>query len=530
MLDFYFKFNDKMGYKVYNPYAVTAIATISALMSGFDVSSVSAFVDQKDYLSYFDNPNSITQGGITAAMTGGSFLSACVCGYVMDGLGRLPLIRLSAVFWMIGCAIQCSAQNIAQLICGRLISGIGIGFASSATPVYIAEIAPKRIRGTLGGLYQWALTWGIMIMFYIGYGCSYIKGPASFRTAWGLMMLPSVLLLVGSLFIAESPRWLAKNGRWEEATHIIAMIQANGDVNSEDVLIELGEIQAEEQKEQCSNFGLMDLFRKENLSRTLVGLFTKIWQQLTGMNVLMYYIVYMFQMAGFHGNNLLVSASIQYVINMAMTVPGILLIDRVGRRKALMAGSFGLFTCLLCLVCVLSVYAIPITDPAPDQMITITVNNKKASKAAISMSFLFVACFAPTWGPVTWIYCSEIFPTSQRAHANGLTTGINWLFNFALAMFVPTAFKNITWKTYIIFLVFDFLMIIHVFVCFPETKGKTLEEIALMWDAKIPAWKTASWTPDLSQYQDESNNSDQSSVIVQHWKSPTPSEKMSEVP
>lgn len=486
-----------MGYTVYNPYLLAAISTIGGMLFGFDISSVSSFVSTDSYLNYFNSPGSLEQGGITASMAGGSFLSSCITGYFVDRFGRRPVIQAATGFWIVGCAIQCSAQDVAQLIVGRVVAGFGIGFASSTVPVYISELAPKRIRGRLGGLFQWAVTWGIMIMFYIGYGCTFIEGVASFRTAWGIMMIPGALLLAGTFVLAESPRWLAKEGRWEEAIHIISMVQGGGDVNHPDVTLEIEEIrEALEIESANAHITVFDLFRKPNLNRTLVGISAQVWQQLTGMNVMMYYIVYIFQMAGFSGDVALTSSSIQYVINMVMTVPALIFIDRWGRRRMLLTGSILCGLWLLIMVILLGVFSSPLVDPPASQMITITVTNKKASKAIISVSYLFVASFAPTWGPGIWVYCSEIFPTSQRGLANGICAGANWIFNFALALFVPTAFKNITWKTYIIFLAFCFVMTFHVYFMFPETKGKTLEEIGLMWDAKIPAWRTSEWMPE----------------------------------
>lgn len=486
-----------MGYTSYNPYLLASIATIGGLLFGFDISSVSSFVDQAQYRAYFGYPDSITQGGITASMAGGSFLTSCFCGYFVDKFGRRPIIQLSACIWIIGCAIQCSARNVAQLICGRVIAGFAVGFASSTVPIYISELSPKRIRGRLGGIFQWAITWGIMIMFFIGYGCSFIDSTSSFRLAWGIMMIPGAFLLAGTFILAESPRWLAKQERWEEAIHIISMIQAKGDVNHPDVALEIEEIrEAIEIERLNSNITVLDLFKKDSINRTMVGLWAQIWQQLTGMNVMMYYIVYLFQMAGYEGSTALVSSSIQYVINMVMTIPALLFIDSWGRRRVLIAGSILMGIWLLCMSVLLGVYSTELTDIPDSELIRITVLNKHASKAIISVSYLFVASFAPTWGPGIWIYCSEIFPTSQRGVANGICTAANWLFNFALAMFVPTAFKNITWRTYIIFLVFCFVMTFHVYFLFPETKGKSLEEIGMMWDAKIPAWRTSTWEPE----------------------------------
>lgn len=492
-------------FKVYNPYVTACVACIGGMLFGFDISSVSAFVGQPAYNDYFNTPDSLTQGGITSSMAGGSFLGSLVSGLLSDRFGRKFVISLSSVVWIIGAAIQCSAQNIGQLIAGRLIAGIAIGFASSQVPVYVAELAPAKIRGRLVGLFQWSVTWGIMIMFYISYGCTKIDGPASFRTAWGIQMVPGLMLLVGTLILPESPRWLANKDRWEETIDIVSRVNGGGDVNHPDVLIEIEEIKEVVRIDrEAKSVKLFDLFKKDSINRTMVGVWAQIWQQLTGMNVMMYYIVTVFNMAGYEGDANLVASSIQYVINVVMTVPALLFIDRWGRRPLLLFGCVFMWTWLFAEGGILATYAIPI-DGLPDNpnvTIFIPEDHKPAAKAVIACSYLFVATFAPTWGPGIWIYCSEIFPLRQRALANGLCAAMNWIFNFALGMFVPSAFKNISWKTFIIFGVFCVVMAIHVFLLFPETKGKSLEEIDQIWANNVPAWRSASFQPRLPSITD----------------------------
>lgn len=487
-----------MAFRIYNPYVTAFIATIGGMLFGFDISSVSSFINQKHYQDYFNKPDSLTQGGITASMPGGSFLGCLCSGYLSDKLGRKPVIQLSAIIWMIGAAVQCSSQNIGQLIAGRVIAGVAIGFASSQVPVYISEISPKNIRGRLGGLFQWAVTWGIMIMFYIGYGCSFIDSTTSFRLAWGLQMVPGFILLCGTLILPESPRWLASKDKWEEAIETIANVQGGGDVNHPQVLIEVEEIKEVVRIErESADVKILDLFKKDSLNRTMVGIWGQIWQQLCGMNVLMYYIVYIFSMAGYEGDATLVSSSIQYVINVVMTIPALLFLDKVGRRAVLLTGAALMMIFLFAIAGILATYSYSVDEVDGNDQIKIKLpkDNKSASNAVIACSYLFVASYAPTWGPTMWLYCSEIFPMRQRALANGIAASANWIFNFAIAMFTPVSFRNITWKTYIIFGVFCIAMFIHVFLLFPETKGKSLEEINQIWEERIPAWRTASFEP-----------------------------------
>lgn len=485
-------------YTTYNPYVAALIATVGAMMFGFDISSVSAFVSEEAYRSFFNYPDSVTQGGITASMSGGSFLGALVAGVLSDWRGRKPVIQLSGCFWMVGAAIQSSSQNIGQLIAGRVIAGIGIGLASAQVPVYIAEIAPKRIRGRLGSMFQWAVTWGIMIMFYISYGCTFIEGPASFRTAWGIMILPGAILVAAVFVVPESPRWLASKDRWDEAIHIISMIEANGDLESPRVKEEIEEVRiSAEISRESKSVTIIDLFRKDSIYRTSVGIFAQIWQQLSGINVSMLYIVNVFEMAGYQGNAALVSSSINYVINVIMTIPALLFIDSWGRRPLLITGAIFMMIWMFTTAGLMASYGHYVDSVGGNTNLRWLVDSPSASKALIASSYLFTASFAPTWGPGVWLYVSEIFPLKQRALANGVCAAANWIFNFALSFFVPPAFTNIQWRIYIIFGVFCFVMAFHVFFMFPETKGKSLEEIEFMWQEHVPAWKSSSLKVDV---------------------------------
>jgi MFS family permease len=215
------------------------------------------------------------------------------------------------------------------------------------------------------------------------------------------------------------------------------------------------------------------------------------------MNVMMYYITYVFAMAGLKGNNLLVSSSIQYVINVVMTVPALLFVDRWGRRPTLLVGALLMATWLFANAGLLGKYGVYQPNGIDGVKEASTLVSGPASKAVIACSYLFVASFAPTWGPVSWIYPPELYPLRVRGKAVALATSANWAFNFALGYFVPPAFVNIQWRTYIVFGVFCIAMFIHVFFMFPETAGKPLEEVTALFEDPhgpkyigTPAWKT----------------------------------------
>ncbi|KAK9315913.1 general substrate transporter [Lipomyces starkeyi] len=480
-----------MVLKTYNPYVVAAAATIGGMLFGFDVSSVSAFVDNPTYRQFFNYPDDVKQGGITSAMAGGSFVGSLISGRISDILGRRYAIQCGAIIWMIGSLVQCTVQNTTQLIIGRLISGVAIGICSSQVPVYIAELSPKKIRGRLVGLFQWAITWGIMIMFFISYGCSFMTGAKSFRIAWGLQIVPGALLLSALVFFPESPRWLATKDRWDEATNVIAHIQGGGDMDHPDVLLEMQEIREVVRIDRMSkDVSVFDLFAPGSRLRTFVGASAQMWQQLTGINVMMYYVVYTFAMAGYEGSAGLISSSIQYVVNVIMTVPAILFIDKWGRRPLLLTGSTFMALWLFLVGGIMGQYGHYVDSLNGNSEIKWTVPNRSAAQSIIAFNYLFVGTFAPSWGPGAWIYVSEIFPLKQRALANGFCASINWTFNFLLAFCVPPGFKYIQWRVYIIFAIFCVIMTFHVYFMFPETKGKTLEEVDLIWEENIAPWKS----------------------------------------
>ena len=235
----------------------------------------------------------------------------------------------------------------------------------------------------------------------------------------------------------------------------------------------------------------LELVKPNMIYRTHVGVFTQIWSQLTGMNVMMYYITYVFGMTGLTGNTNLVASSIQYVINVLMTIFALVFIDRWGRRVPLLVGSTFMAIWMYANAGLMASYGKPAPagglNGVPEESWQI---GGPPGKAVIACTYLFVASYAPTWGPVSWIYPPELFPLRLRGKANAVCTAANWIFNFALSYFVPPAFTNIKWQTYIIFGVFCTAMTIHVFFAFPETSGKTLEDVEELFLAKVPAWKT----------------------------------------
>ncbi|KAK4493649.1 hypothetical protein PRZ48_014834 [Zasmidium cellare] len=479
-------------YRFSNIYVLAAFGTIGGALFGFDVSSMSAWIGTDQYNDYFNHPNSNLQGGITASMSAGSFLGAIAAGFLADRLGRKVALQIACIVFIIGCAIVCSSQNVGQLIAGRVINGLGIGVCSSQVCVYLAELSPSAIRGRIVGIQQWAIEWGILVMYLVCYACARtVSGPAAFRIAWGVQAIPAMILAVALFCFPESPRWLAGRERWEECLEVLADLHGKGDRENPIVVAEFEEVrEAQRIAADAQGVGFFELFGPRIWKRTLAGTSVQMWQQLLGGNVAMYYVVYIFEMAGLSGNANLTSSIIQYVIFLATTGVMLPFIDRIGRRQLLISGSVICMTLHYATAGVMATYGQPVPDVGGNTNLRLLLS-PTPGKAVIALSYIFTGIYGLTWAPTGWIYCSEVFPLKYRAKGVGLSAATNWIFNFALAYFLPPAFKNITWKTYIIFGVFCTVMTVHIFFTYPETARKTLEEIDVLFDSNIAPWRSA---------------------------------------
>ena len=243
------------------------------------------------YQQTFHFPGPSAQGAIVAAMPAGSFVGALAVTQLADRIGRKRTIIISGIFWVIGSILQCASVNRAMLVVGRIISGLAVGLASAVVPIYQAEITAPGIRGRIVSLQQWSITWGILIQYFIQFGCSYINGVASFRIPWGLQMIPAIILSAGMTLFPESPRWLFDNNREDEALQVLADLHGGGDTSNELVQLEYEEIKQQVQYERREGAkSYLDLLKPGNPRRVLLGCSLQMWSQLSGMNIMMYVI------------------------------------------------------------------------------------------------------------------------------------------------------------------------------------------------------------------------------------------------
>ncbi|KAF2639813.1 general substrate transporter [Massarina eburnea CBS 473.64] len=484
-----------MGFKfpkIYNVYFLACVATMGGMLFGFDISSMSAIIGTDQYLNYFDNPNGLIQGSIGSALAAGSVVGSIIAGPVSDKFGRRLALAFACLWWLLGTSVQVACNGRGMLITGRVLNGVTVGITSSQVPVYLAEISKHSQRGAIIVIQQLAIEWGILIMYFIGYGCSFIPGEtASFRTAWGIQFVPCVLFMIGLPFLPESPRWLAKVDRTEEAIHILANIQAGGDLDDPYVVAEYEEIVAVLNAERLAPKGWRKFVLNGMWKRTLAGFSVQAWQQLSGANVMTYYVVYIFYMANLSGNVNLISSGVQYALFIIFSTIMFFFVDKIGRRTLLVYGALAMGICHMVVGGVLGAHYTYVPEGVHDDKNVVMLVTGAPAHTVIAFSYLLIILYALTLAPICWVYAAEVWSLETRANGMGIAAIGNWLFNFAIGLFIPPAFQTIKWKLFIVFGALCFGAAIQFYFTYPETCQKTLEEIEVLFSKEGPhAWKT----------------------------------------
>lgn len=484
-----------MGFKfpkIYNVYFLACVATMGGMLFGFDISSMSAIIGTEQYRNYFNNPSGVAQGAIGSALAAGSVVGSIMAGPISDKIGRRWALGFACIWWLIGTAVQVACNGRGMLIAGRVLNGVTVGITSSQVPVYLAEIAKHDQRGAIIIIQQLAIEWGILIMYFVGYGCSFIEGEtASFRTAWGIQFVPCVFFMAGLPFLPESPRWLAKVDRTEEAIYVLANIQAGGNVEDPYVIAELEEITTVLTAERLSPSGWRKFVYNGMWKRTLAGFSVQAWQQLSGANIMTYYVVYIFYMANLEGNVNLISSGVQYALFIIFSTIMFFFVDKIGRRTLLVWGAVSMGFCHFVVGGVLGAnYTYVPEGVAGDANVVMRVTGAPAH-TIIAFSYLLIILYALTLAPICWVYAAEVWSLETRASGMGIAAIGNWLFNFAIGLFIPPAFLNIRWRIFIVFGTLCLAGAIQFWFTYPETCGKTLEEIEFMFSKEGPRpWRT----------------------------------------
>jgi sugar porter (SP) family MFS transporter len=431
-------------------FAAAAFAALGGLLFGYDTGVISGaliFIRTQFGLSTFQ------QELLVSIVLVGAAVGALSGGRLADVFGRRFMLMVTAVIFVMGALVCAAAPSLNILVFGRLIVGLGIGFATSTVPIYISEVSPPQTRGWQVSLFQLAITIGILAAYVVDYT---FAGSASWRWMLGLAFVPGAILGLGMLRMPESPRWLAEHGQSNLARRILARIRGTENIESEWLEIQKTLTETEERGR------FSDLLSPSLRTALLIGIGLAIFQQVTGINTVIYYAPLIVQSAGIStaSGAILATAGIG-LVNVIMTIVAMWLIDRVGRRPLLLIGIGGM---ILSLGVLGFVFRMP-TGGALAWLAVVTL-------------MVYVASFAISLGPIFWLIIAEIYPLRVRGVAEGTAAGVNWASNFVVSFTFLTLVEvlgpSMTFWVYALLAVASWLFAYYLV---PETKGRTLEEI-----------------------------------------------------
>lgn len=431
-------------------YLTAGVAALAGLLFGYDTGVISgAILFVKDQ---FRLASSAVEMVVSAVLLG-AVIGAAFSGPLADKFGRKKVLTVTAVLFAAGAIGAALASEVAILIAFRFIIGIAIGVASYTAPLYISEISPSNVRGALVSLNQLMITIGIVVSYLADYALS--LGTNEWRWMFGLGAIPAVVLLLGMITLSESPRWLVSRGRHDDARKALSRIMDGGLID-----IEIKSIQGSLTVKEGSWKELLVPWVRPALA---VGIALAFFQQVTGINTIIYYAPTIFEFAGFESHKVSILATTGVgVVNVLMTVVAISLLDRVGRKPLLYAGVTGMAVSL-------GILGFAFNSPQFAESLKLIT---------VASVIVYIASFAISLGPIFWLLIAEIYPMNIRGRAMSIATLSNWLFN----MIVAATFLTLTEKlgkggAFWFYAAMCVVCIIFCRLFVPETKGRTLEDI-----------------------------------------------------
>lgn len=439
-------------------YKSTLVASVGGLLFGYDTAVISGAIG---FMKIYYQLSDIMTGWVASCALLGCIIGAMYSGKLSDQVGRKKVLMLSALLFTISSVGTALAPNLWFFVVFRIIGGMGIGIASMLSPMYISEMAPAAIRGRLISIFQLGIVMGILVIYFVN---AYIAGmhnehwniSTGWRWMFGSGTIPSIIFILLLLTVPESPRWLAQQKRNPEALAILTRI--NGPYAAQQELDSINDTLKDE-----NHVSLSDI-KEPKLKRALgIGILLAVFSQFTGINAIMYYAPEIFKSTGVGSDSAFMQTILVGVINVIFTFVAIRYVDLWGRKKLLLLGISGMAVCLF--------------------IVGLAFYRQQQGYIVLIAILGYIACFAMSLGPLTFVVIAEIFPTKVRATAMSVATFFLWTAVFLVSQTFPVLIGSVgsayTFWLYMIIAVAAFLFILK---RIPETKGKTLEEIEETWE------------------------------------------------
>lgn len=381
-------------------------------------------------------------------------------------LGRRISMLIGGATFLVGAALNGAAVNVAMLILGRILLGIGVGFANQSIPLYLSEMAPPKLRGGLNMCFQLFITIGILAANLINYGTQKLE-KYGWRISLALAAVPALIITIGSLFLADTPNSLIERGHQEKAKAMLEKIRGTPNVQEEfDDLIEASEAS------KMVKHPFRNILQRKYRPHLVMAIAIPFFQQLTGINVIMFYAPVLFKTIGFGSNASLFSSVITGLVNVIATLVSIFSVDRLGRRFLFMEGGVQMFISQVLIAIILGLKF----GSSGEGSLT-----KGYAAVVVVLICIYVSAFAWSWGPLGWLVPSEIFPLEIRSAGQSINVSVNLLFTFIIAQAFLAMLCHMKFGLFLYFGGFVLIMSIFIYMFLPETKNIPIEEMGMVW-------------------------------------------------
>ncbi|KAL2339373.1 hypothetical protein Fmac_007313 [Flemingia macrophylla] len=459
------------------------VAAMGGLLFGYDLGITGGVTSMEPFLIKFfpsvyrqmkDETESTNQyckfdNQLLTLFTSSLYLAALIASFFASittrMVGRKPSMLCGGLFFLVGALLNGFAVNIAMLIIGRILLGFGVGYCNQSVPVYLSEMAPANIRGALNIGFQMMITIGILIANVINYGTSKIHN--GWRVSLGIGAVPAIVLVIGSICLDETPNSLIERGKHEKAKEMLKKIRGTEKIDEEyQDLVDASEA-AKLVDHPWKNI-VQPKYRPQLTFCTLTSFF----QQITGINVIMFYAPVLFKILGFGSDASLMSAVITGGVNVVATLVSIITVDKFGRRILFLEGGVQMFICQV-IIGVLIARKFGVSGQG----------SFSRGEADLLLFFIcaYVAAFAWSWGPLGWLVPSEICNLEIRPAGQAINVSVNMLFTFIIAQVFLTMLCHLKFGLFLLFACFVVIMTIFIALLLPETKNIPIEEMSRVW-------------------------------------------------
>ncbi|XP_044948965.1 sugar transport protein MST8-like [Hordeum vulgare subsp. vulgare] len=420
-------------------------------------------VDTNQYCKF----DSVLLTLFTSSLYLAALVASLFASVITRKLGRRATMLGGGLVFLVGAVLNGFAVNIAMLIIGRILLGIGVGFSNQAVPLYLSEMAPAKMRGMLNISFQLMITVGILAANLINYFTAKIAGGWGWRISLGLAAVPAVIMAGGSLFLPDTPNSLVARGKEEEARAMLRRIRGTHDIG-----LEYDDLVAASEASKAIGNPWKTLLERRYRPQLAMAILIPTLQQLTGINVVMFYAPVLFKTIGFGGTASLMSSVISGGVNMLATFVSIATVDRLGRRKLLLEGGCQMILAQIVLGTLIWIKF------GTDGVATIS---RSYAIGVVFCICVFVSAFAWSWGPLGWLVPSEIFPLEIRSAAQSMVVVFNMAFTFIIAQIFLMMLCRLKFGLFYFFAACELLMTAFVYFFLPETKGIPIEDMDRIW-------------------------------------------------